>query len=123
MSADDNAPEQAREVGVVAAVMYDELNGADTLSWDNRHPDVQEVWREAAEGVLRALAPLRATERQGAAREALLAAADGLEGLRFNDAPPEALHLQQVHNAAIDLVVMNLRLSDSADGVTGRSGT
>lgn len=65
MSADDNAPEQAREV---RETLIDVL--AMSPMADAWGVDMQSVGRTADE-ILRALAPLRAAERQEAAREAL----------------------------------------------------
>lgn len=70
MSADDNAPEQAREVEVVARAIGHKAAcySADPVA---PHPCLCWPWRlKEAEVVLRALAPIRAAERQEAARGA-----------------------------------------------------
>lgn len=105
MSADNNAPEQVREVEVVAEVVEDGINRAHGNG--HRIADAL-ICDEIAERILRALAPARAAERQETARaawdEGFFAATEA--------APPDVWH------GAWDDAPNPYR----ADGVTGRSG-
>lgn len=102
---DHAADEQAREVEVVARVIAPEsfLPHHDQPFDDH----LRESARRRAREILAALEPIRAAERQEAAREALLAAADAMEQRAWTEV--------QVREADL--------LRDHADGVTGRSET
>lgn len=118
------ADEQAREVEVrlVGEAIEDAAMRLKGRDLGTVHRD--QIAREA----LDALEPIRAAERQEAAREALDRVGAEIDRLHFSGAPAEAMHLQVVHNAAIDLAVRSIEVAarqhdDRADGVTGRSET
>lgn len=117
MSADDNAPEQAREVEVVARALGRHAGWTDQ-ELDEVVVDTDDVgysftglprWHQdvpEAEAVLAALAPIRETERWAVFREGVKAAGSyGHEDGWTHDMNP---HLDNPYRA---------------DGVTGRSGT
>lgn len=125
--------EQAREVEVVARALG-RAHGWTDDQLDARQNDVEPhgnrwlLWVDDAHSILAALEPIRAAERQEAAREALDRVGAEIDRLHFSGAPAEAMHLQVVHNAAIDLAVRSIEVAarqhdDRADGVTGRSET
>lgn len=138
MTADDaQASGQAREVEVVARVArehgfknaewidggrYDSHwhCGAQGCEWsDYHHPN--DFDHHVAEQVHAALAPVRAAERQEAAREALEdAAVEVVADERFR---PSTISRAWGLEAARVIYGLIAKRDDRADGVTGRSGT
>ncbi|RYE42567.1 MAG: hypothetical protein EOP24_32010 [Hyphomicrobiales bacterium] len=107
MSADGNTPEQAREV---REVLIDILAMSPmTDAWGVGMPEIGRT----ADEILRALAPIRAAERQEAAREAFEegvdAGRDDCCGIPWDQ--PKWIDRERPANPY------------RADGVTGRSGT
>ncbi|KQP83758.1 hypothetical protein [Aeromicrobium sp. Leaf291] len=146
MSADDNAPEQAREVEVVARVAILHLVVRDLPSIEcrcgERGMTGTEWAQHIAEQVTAALAPIRAAERQEAAREVTEAWCDWLAaicfGIDFSTALPppcsatdlaEAMHREDP-SESVDIWALCVEDNTGqrfgparADGVTGRRGT
>jgi hypothetical protein len=105
-----SAADEAREVEVVARLQAVRLGEEGQPAAERRHLTAME-----ARTIWAALEPIRAAERQEAAREALLAAAEEV-GAAIRDDHPNA-----GYRDGRDRAVMILR--DRADGVTGRSET
>ena len=99
MSADDNASEQAREVEAVRCVLREVGDQSPTAT---------------IRRVLAALAPIRAAERQEAAREALSEAASTVTEEMFGG---------RGDDVRLWLLAISRQQQRRADGVTGRSGT
>lgn len=117
------ADEQAREVELVLAAhdLFEGAGGATECTCGWPHPD--DDWHEhPVLHILAALEPIRAAERQEAAREALLAAADALGS---DPSGAAALETFRADDGRMSLRVAPIDqwLRDRADGVTGRSET
>lgn len=106
MSADDNAPVQAREVEVVARLQAVRLGVEGQPGAERRHLTANE-----ARTIWAALAPIREAERQEAAREAAERAWD--EGFTAGWGGAQVIYT----GLGDDDIGMN---PYSADGVTGR---
>lgn len=120
------ADEQAREVEVVAravcAVPIGPLGITHHLAATDTFVTTQTEAEEIAAAVLAALAPIRAAERQEAARVELLTAADELAGRIDRVVDPDEWRRDGYDDgwaSAAEAAVKVLR--GRADGVTGRS--
>lgn len=124
MSADDNAPEQAREVEVVRGVLRDhglEQGGGGLHSWRCDHPDRYgecDCLDELLADLHAALTPIRAAERQEAARKAAESALRGAARAVLIDDQFRASTISRAWAQAAARII-----DDRADGATGRSGT
>lgn len=118
MSADDNAPEQAREVEVVGMT-----HAVETVLLSHAVDDLVDV-ATLARAIAEATEMYRAAERQEAAREALLAAADDVAERIAGVVDPDSWRRDGFDEgwAHAGEKIDDL-LRDRADGVTGRSGT
>lgn len=122
MSADDNAPEQAREVEVVREALLDSL-GWDWTEEPPHVPSPEQAVEGVVEAVLAALAPIRAAERQEAAREALIEAAGDIAERIAAVVDPDSWRRDGFDEGwAHAGEKIDGLLRDRADGVTGREG-
>lgn len=125
MSADDNAPEQAREVEVVVDILLNDVGLA--LADRSRNLAGAQATLKAiatAERVLAALAPLRAVERQEAARAALIEAAGDIAERIAAVVDPDSWRRDGFDEGwAHAGEKIDGLLRARADGVTGRSAT
>lgn len=123
MSADDNAPEQAREVEVLDAVIFEVLDVLD--HWDRTGSSERAVQAiRLRERIQAALAPIRAAERQEAARAALIEAAGDIAERIAAVVDPDSWRRDGFDEGwAHAGEKIDGLLRARADGVTGRSGT